>query len=154
MLLICTNSGKSCRLRWLNQLDPKIKKTMFTVEENDVLIRTHDIFGNKWSQIATFLPGRTDNSIKNQWHVLTSSRRKNVTGVSSSSAYNRHVSIDSANNSSGSTITLLGKSIVSNEDTSTSCMNKPASPSGILVVAWFHYLLFIILHVRTHKRAI
>nr|GEX39256.1 zinc finger, CCHC-type [Tanacetum cinerariifolium] len=52
------------------------------------------------------------------------------TGVSSSSAYNRRVSVDSANNSSGSTITLFGKSFAINEDTSLPCMNKPPSPSG------------------------
>ncbi|GJV17417.1 Myb-like protein AA [Tanacetum coccineum] len=127
-------SGNNCRLRWLNQLDPNVKKTDFTNQENDVLIRTHEIFGNKWTRIAKFLPGRSDNMIKNQWQVLTSLRSKNVSaGVSSSSAYNRDVSVDSANNSSGSTITLFGKSIVINEDTSLPCMNKPPSPSGVTV---------------------
>ncbi|PWA78483.1 homeodomain-like protein [Artemisia annua] len=110
------------------QLDPKIKKTTFTREENDVMIRAHETFGNKWSLIAKFLPGRTDSSIKNQWHVLMSMKRKDV------HAYNRHVSVDSANYSSGSTITnFLGKSIVIDEDTSVSCMNKPPSPSDGIV---------------------
>ena len=118
MLFICMNLGKNCRLRWTNQLNPEIKKTRFTREENDALIRAHETYGNKWSLIATFLPGRTDNSIKNQWHFLNSMKCKDVR------AYNRHVSVDSANNCSGSTITnLTGKSIV---------VVVP-SPSGILV---------------------
>nr|GEU91622.1 myb-like protein AA [Tanacetum cinerariifolium] len=124
--------SNSCRLRWLNHLDPNVKRTDFTIEENDVLIRTHEIYGNRWTRIAEYLPGRSDTMIKNQWQVLTSLRSKNVSaGVSSSSAYNRHVSVDSANNSSGSTITLFGKSIVINEDKSLPCMNKPPSPSRI-----------------------
>nr|GEZ23338.1 hypothetical protein [Tanacetum cinerariifolium] len=45
------------------------------------------------------------------------------------SAHNPRVSVDSANNSSGSTITLFGKSFAINEDTSLQCMNKPPSPS-------------------------
>nr|GFB03365.1 hypothetical protein [Tanacetum cinerariifolium] len=108
--------------------------TDFTIEENDVLIRTHEIYSNRWTRIAEFLPGRSDSMIKNQWQVLTSLRSKNVNaGVSSSSAYNRHVSVDSANNSSGSTISLFGKSFAINEDKSFPCMNKPPSPSGVTV---------------------
>nr|GFA07152.1 hypothetical protein [Tanacetum cinerariifolium]GFA52947.1 hypothetical protein [Tanacetum cinerariifolium] len=88
-----------------------------------------------WPNVrAVYGPGRSDNMIKNQWQVLTSLRSKNLSaGVSSSSTYNRDVSVDSANNSSGSTITLFGKSLAINEDTSLPCMNKPPSPSGVTV---------------------
>nr|GFA85447.1 hypothetical protein [Tanacetum cinerariifolium] len=76
-----------------------------------------------------FLPGRSDCMIKNQWRALKYLRHKNINaGVSSSSAHNPRVSVDSANNGSGSTITLFGKSFAINEDTNLPCMNKPPSP--------------------------
>ncbi|GMI88662.1 myb domain protein 63, MYB DOMAIN PROTEIN 63 [Hibiscus trionum] len=61
--------GKSCRLRWINYLRPDVKRGNFTKDEEDAIIRLHETMGNKWSKIASHLPGRTDNEIKNVWNT-------------------------------------------------------------------------------------
>ncbi|CDY35101.1 BnaA06g11110D [Brassica napus] len=57
--------GKSCRLRWINYLRPDVKRGNFSVEEEETIIKLHQSIGSKWSKIASKLPGRTDNEIKN-----------------------------------------------------------------------------------------
>jgi hypothetical protein len=60
--------GESVRGRYVNNLDPTLKKSKWSKEEDDILFENQRKVGNKWSEIRKLLPGRSDNSIKNRYH--------------------------------------------------------------------------------------
>ncbi|KAL1550140.1 transcription factor MYB14-like [Salvia divinorum] len=96
--------GKSCRLRWMNYLRPDIRRGNFSREEEDTIIQLHAQLGNKWSVIASRLPGRTDNEIKNVWHTHLKKRVAGKTEIKNgeadySSDYSRKVELRSPGDS-------------------------------------------------------
>ncbi|KAK8290060.1 hypothetical protein V6Z11_D07G232300 [Gossypium hirsutum] len=83
-LLRCS---KSCRLRWANYLRPGIRRGNFTENEEKMIIHLQALLGNRWAAIASYLPERTDNDIKNYWNTHLKRKLKKLQGNESSSRY-------------------------------------------------------------------
>lgn len=91
---------KQCRDRWFNYLDPRVKKGGWSFDEDATIFNLFQTFGPKWAYIATFLPGRTENSIKNRFY--SSLRRfENQTKLLEKTHFER-------NDESWATFNLLG----------------------------------------------
>ncbi len=75
--ILATRNGKQIRDRFINVLDPEIKKGKFTDEEDRLLIMLFKQYGSKWATIAKYYPNRTADMIKNRFH---SSIKKKISG--------------------------------------------------------------------------
>uniref|UniRef100_A0A7S1G206 Uncharacterized protein n=1 Tax=Corethron hystrix TaxID=216773 RepID=A0A7S1G206_9STRA len=90
-------TGKQCRERWTNHLNPGIKKGNWTDEEDRIIIEKQAELGNQWSKITEYLQGRTDNAVKNRWHSTMRSRsRNNTSHTSQVSSVNAPINITSS----------------------------------------------------------
>ena len=65
---IKNKSSKQCRERWVNSLSPNINKGVWSEKEENILFSTQLKIGNKWSELAKLLPGRSENDIKNHFY--------------------------------------------------------------------------------------
>ena len=66
--ILNTRNGKQIRDRFINVLDPEIRKGKFTEEEDKKLVSLFQQFGPKWATISKYYPNRTADMIKNRFH--------------------------------------------------------------------------------------
>lgn len=68
--LMKTKTAKQCRDHYTNCLDPEIKSSYWSNEEEKILLSKYEQFGPRWSLIKNYLPGRTTLMIKNYVKML------------------------------------------------------------------------------------
>ncbi|KAL6654073.1 hypothetical protein ACP70R_007538 [Stipagrostis hirtigluma subsp. patula] len=123
--------SKSCRLRWTNYLRPGIKRGNFTPHEEGIIIHLQALLGNKWAAIASYLPQRTDNDIKNYWntHLKKKVKRLQTPPVESFQTTPSNAVTSPNYYSPGSShYSLQGMQAMNNyPNTNTNCSNAPSS---------------------------
>ena len=119
-LLDMGRNKKQCRERWANHLKEGIVKSRWTEEEDKVIIDKQAELGNCWAQISTFLPGRTDNAVKNHWNASLKNKIKDHKGGAKADAKNSRKR-DRKNNAGGKLKQKRQRSEVSSISANASC---------------------------------
>jgi len=70
-MMVIDRNEVQCREKWCNNLDPFIKSEVFSEEEDTLLASLVERFGEgSWSKIASYIPGRSDGTVRRRWKEL------------------------------------------------------------------------------------
>ena len=84
-------TGKQCRERWHNHLNPNINKDSWTEQEKIKILELHKAYGNRWSKISQHLEGRTDNAVKNFYY---SHLRKKIRKIARNKSHKKFFNLE------------------------------------------------------------
>ncbi|XP_022945254.1 transcription factor MYB124-like [Cucurbita moschata] len=137
---------RQCRRRWYTYLNSDFKKGGWSPEEDLLLCEAQKIFGNRWTEIAKVVSGRTDNAVKNRFTTLCKKRAKyEALAKENSSSFinhnNKRVLVQKGSDNVSSETPQLVKRIrrAHISDTTEGCSledgskNRPRAPFAVLV---------------------
>ncbi|KAK8886886.1 hypothetical protein M9Y10_037919 [Tritrichomonas musculus] len=69
---------RQCKERYLHYLSPEISQSLWTEDEDELLIQKVNTIGKRWKILEQFFKGRTEISIRNRWNMLVRKEKREI----------------------------------------------------------------------------